>query len=152
MTPKDKAEFAKAPAAVKAKDGNYRNAVSMIYEAQKAITDLKDQIKKGSQTAVEEMKKWQANYPKIFARMQPCCDDVAGPQKSLDGLKTDVSKAQKTAEQLNKDAARSAMGDVQKAAAQLKTVLADLKSLADGIDKQARFLSELPKVPNGVFV
>jgi uncharacterized phage infection (PIP) family protein YhgE len=147
-----KAEFAKVPPAVKAKDSNYRNAVAMIYEAQKAITELKEQIKKGSKTAVEDMKKWQANYPKIFARMKPCCDEVATLKKSVDGLKDNVTKAQKTAEQLNKDAARSAMGDVKTAAAQLKTVLADLKSLADGLNKQAGFLTELPKPPNGVFV
>jgi chromosome segregation ATPase len=147
-----KTQFAKVPGDVKAKDSNYRNAVSMIYEAQKAITELKDQIKKGSKTAVDDMKKWQANYPKIFARLKPCTDDVTSLKKNLDGLKDNVSKAQKTAEQLNKDAGKSAMTDVAKAAAQLKTALTELKSVADGIEKQIRFLTELPKPPNGVFV
>jgi chromosome segregation ATPase len=147
-----KTEYSKLPAAVKAKDNNYRNAVSMIYEAQQIITGLKDQIKKGSQTAIEDMKKWQANYPKVFARIQPCADEVAKLKKDLDDLKTDVFKAQKTADQLNQEAARSAMQDVRAAATQLKTVLADLKTLAAAIDKQLDFLSGLPKAPNGVFV
>jgi chromosome segregation ATPase len=147
-----KAEFAKIPGALKTKDGNYRNVISMIYEAQKAITDLKDQIKKGSKTAVEEMKKWQANYPKIFARLKPCTEEIAKLKKSLADLKDDVVKAQKTAEQLNKDAGRSAMADVKTASAQVKAVLADLKSIADGIGKQIQALADLPKEPNGVFV
>jgi chromosome segregation ATPase len=147
-----KTEYAKMPAAVKAKDSNYRNALSMIYEAQKTITELKDQIKKGSKTAIDEMKKWQANYPKIFARMEPCTTEVTKLKKDLDDLKGDVSKAQKTADQLNKDAGKSAMSDIKTATAQLKTLLADLKSLSDGIDKQLDFLTGLPKPPNGVFV
>jgi uncharacterized phage infection (PIP) family protein YhgE len=147
-----KAEYTKLPSALKVKDGNYRNVISMIYEAQKAITELKEQIKKGKQGAVDEMKKWHASYPKIFARLKPCVDEIAKLKKSLDELKAGVAKAYKTAEQLNKDAARSAMGDVKTAAAQLKTVLADLKALADGIEKQLRLISELPKAPAGVFV
>ena len=44
------------------------------------------------------------------------------------------------------------MGDVKAAAAQLKTVLTDLKVIGDGIEKQLGFMTELPKPPNGVFV
>jgi len=147
------AEYAKVPPAVKAKDSNYRNVISMIYEAQKAITELKAEIKKGtSQTAVDDMKKWQANYPKIFARLKPCTDDVDKLKKSIDDLKDDVVKAQKTADQLNKDAGKAAMTDVKTAAATLKTLLTDIKTLSTNIDKQKQFLTDLPKAPNGVFV
>lgn len=147
-----KAEFAKLPPAVKAKDSNYRNALSMIYEAQKTIKELKEQIQKGSKTAVDEMKKWHANYPKIAERMKPCIDEIGKLKKGLEELKGDVVKAQKTADQLNKDAGRSAMIDVKAAATQLKTVLADLKTIGEGIEKQLRLLAELPKAPNPVFV
>jgi chromosome segregation ATPase len=147
-----KAEYAKMPAAVKSKDNNYRNAVAMVFDAQDAITKLKAEIKKGDAKAVEEMKKWQPNYPKIFARIKPCMDEIVTLKKALSDLGADVDKAKKTADQLNKDAARSAMSDVKTAATQLKTVLADLKSVSDGIDKQVELLSSVPKEPNGVFV
>jgi chromosome segregation ATPase len=148
-----KSDYAKLPSDVKAKDSNYRNIISMIYEAQKAITELKDQIKKGtSKTAVDDMKKWQKNYPTIFARLKPCTTEIAKLKKTLADLKQDIGTTQKSADQLNKDAARSAMGDVKTAATQLKTVAADLKTLATGIDKQIQLLSDLPKEPNGVFV
>ena len=148
-----KAGYTKLPADVKAKDSNYRNIISMIYEAQKAITELKDQIKKGtSKTAVDDMKKWQKNYPTIFGRLKPCTTEIAKLKKTLGDLKKDVGDTQKTADQLNKDAGRSAMQDVKTAAAQLKTVLTDLKTLATGIDKQIQLLSDLPKEPSGVFV
>jgi chromosome segregation ATPase len=147
-----KAQLAKIPADVKAKDSNYRNALSMIYEAQKAITELKGEIKKGTKNAVDDMKKWQANYPKIFARMKPISDEIAKLKKSLSDFLDDVKDAQKKAEQLNKDAAKSAMTDIKTAAAQLKQVLADLKTIAEGIGKQVQALNDLPKEPNGVFV
>ncbi len=147
-----KTQYAKYHPDVKTKDNTYRTIIAMIYEAQKAITDLKAEIKKGSAKAVEEMKKWQPNYPKIFARLKPVSDDIAKLKKSLSDLKDDVAAAQKTAEQLNKDAARSAMADVKTAAEQIKTVLADLKTLSEKIGKQLAFLNELPKEPNGVFV
>jgi chromosome segregation ATPase len=146
-----KAQLAKIPADVKAKDSNYRNCVSMIYEAQKAITDLKADIKKGTKNAVEDMKKWQANYPKIYARLKPVSDEVAKLKKSLNDLLDDVKEAQKKAEQLNKDAGRSAMAEVNEALAQLKSVVADLKTIAAGVAKQLGFLEDLPKEPNGVF-
>ncbi|HTX38758.1 MAG TPA: hypothetical protein VME43_27215 [Bryobacteraceae bacterium] len=147
-----KTDYAKLPSDVKAKDTTYRTVISMIYEAQKAITELKGQLKKGSKTAVDDMKKWQGNYPKIYARLKPCTQEIGKLKTSLEELKQDVIKAQKTAEQLNKDAARSAMGDVKTAAAQLKTVTADLKTLSDGITKQLQLLADLPKEPDGVFV
>jgi chromosome segregation ATPase len=147
-----KAQLAKIPADVKAKDSNYRNCISMIYEAQKAITDLKADIKKGAKNAVEDMKKWQANYPKIYARLKPVSGEVAKLKKSLGDLLDDVKEAQKKAEQLNKDAARSAMENVKEALAQLKAVMADLKTIAEGVSKQLGLLNDLPKEPNGVFV
>jgi seryl-tRNA synthetase len=147
-----KTEYAKMPAAVKSRDNNYRNAVAMVFDAQDHITRLKKEIKEGNPKAVEEMKKWQPNYPKIFARIKPCMDEIVKLKKELSDLGSDVDKAKKTADQLNKDAARSAMGDVKAAATQLKTVLADLKSVSDGIDKQIELLSTVPNEPKGVFV
>jgi hypothetical protein len=44
------------------------------------------------------------------------------------------------------------MTEVNKTAAQIKTLLADLKTLNANIDKQVQFLNDLPKAPNGVFV
>jgi hypothetical protein len=47
---------------------------------------------------------------------------------------------------------RPAKGDAKTAGAHLKTVIAELKSIADGIDKQLGFLADLPKAPSGVSV
>jgi chromosome segregation ATPase len=146
------ARLAKMPSDVKAKDSNYRNCVSMIYEAQKAITDLKGDIKKGAKNAVEDMKKWQANYPKIYARLKPVSDEVDKLKKSLKDLSDDVQELQKRAEKVNKDASRSGTGDLAEVTKTFKEINADLKKLAEGVAKQLSFLTELPKEPNGVFV
>jgi uncharacterized phage infection (PIP) family protein YhgE len=137
---------------VKTKDTTYRTCVSMVYEAQKAITELKAAIQKGTKGAVDDMKKWQTNYPKIFKTFETAQADVAKTKKALADLQEDVTKSQKTAVQLNKDAGKSAMTDVKAAAADLKDVSTALQTLADGLKKKIASLEELPKAPSGVFV
>jgi chromosome segregation ATPase len=137
---------------VKTKDTTYRTCVAMVYEAQKAITELKAAIQKNTKGAVDDMKKWQTNYPKIFKTFETAQADVVKTKTALTDLQEDVTKAQKTAVQLNKDAGKSAMSDIKQAAEDLKGVTAAIQTLADGLKKKIASLEELPKAPKGVFV
>jgi chromosome segregation ATPase len=136
---------------VKAKDTTYRTCVAMVYEAQKAITELKAAIQKNTKGAVDDMKKWQTNYPRIFKTFETAQADVEKTKKALTDLQDDVSQAQKTVVQLNKDIGKSAIADINAALADLKDLTTRLKTLADGVTKKIASLDELPKAPKGVF-
>src|SRR5579863_7296443 len=81
-----KTKYDTLKAEVKARAGNYENDVAMIYAAQDQIRELKQKIQKNDFTVLDEMKKWQANYPAIYARMKPASDEVAKLKKSLADL------------------------------------------------------------------
>lgn len=143
-----KTQFAKLVPEVKAKSGNYDNAVSMFWASKDHIKELEEEIKKGKNAkAPEDLKKWKDNHPKIFSRVKPATDEIQKLKKTATDLRTGVFALQKTVEQLNKDAARSAMADVMKANAALKALATDLKALAEGIAKQVTILDGLPKAP-----
>jgi hypothetical protein len=51
---------------VKAKSGNYDNAVSMFWASKDQIKELEEEIKKGKNPKAPEDLKWKDNHPIIF--------------------------------------------------------------------------------------